>query len=821
MTRRHARWAAGLALIANLVHAETIETDLLIVGGTESGCAAAVQAARMGVERIVLVNDIAWLGGQFSAEGLGAIDENRAHGYNGTTPIPRSGIFRDVIDAIERKNAALYGGVRRPGNTRVITTSRPVISEAVFRELLDPFEKSGQLVRYSNHRVKSVLTANKRVLGVEFEKGLTVRAKLTIDASDWGDVIQQSGAAWDAGLDAKSEYGEPSAPANALPPTDLNPITWCMIVEEQPADSLIPKPKGYDPRFFQGTWGWIGEDFAYTTRRLVDGAGNPKVDHPDVLLINNPSIDYPLDEYPAHVTAALEALEEGASKKSLVGMTPEQREIVFADAKRHSLTYFYHLQQSFPKFRRLALSKEFGTPDQLPPKPYVRESLRLIARHIIREQEVLGFDSRSNYATAMYPDAMFSWQFELDFHPTRRSWHTKDGKAGPWEAVFRGKRRFGRGGTGRAVFPLRSFVPQDVQGLLGAQKSLGYTSIVSSSCRLHDQSIHAGQACGAVAAVSLRHRENPADLTLAPSRWAEIWTGLLEVEKGAPLAIWPFADVDPFDEGFVAIQQLALRRVLDLKQSDTSFQPDAIAAPKWMDGVLQAVKEAGYDPPQIALVPREKRRSIAQRLWNHLKSQPIQFPKRRSPTDWDGDGLPDREDPLPMTAGTVSWTRDPATDGIPTLTAPLPKGARAFNFTSQHGAIAEGFVNDRGAPFAAEVGFGWLADLRNNTRLRTLDAHPLRNGFVFTRKQDSWECAVANGRWMVHAALGDSGYPQPGQYLRIEDQLLADNITTETGTFHEIAAEVTVKDGRLSLTLGIPEGGSNTCLNWLILSPAE
>ena len=51
---------------------DAVQADLLVVGGTESGCAAAVQAARMGVERIVLVNDIEWLGGQFSAEGLGS-----------------------------------------------------------------------------------------------------------------------------------------------------------------------------------------------------------------------------------------------------------------------------------------------------------------------------------------------------------------------------------------------------------------------------------------------------------------------------------------------------------------------------------------------------------------------------------------------------------------------------------------------------------------------------------------------------------------------------------------------------------------------------
>jgi hypothetical protein len=110
-------------------------------------------------------------------------------------PIPRSGIFRDVIDAIEERNAKLYGGVPRPGNTRVITTSRPKVSEAVFRELLAPFEKTGQLKRFSNYRLQRVLTEKNCVFGATFlstDSGdeLIVRARLTIDASDWGDVIQ-------------------------------------------------------------------------------------------------------------------------------------------------------------------------------------------------------------------------------------------------------------------------------------------------------------------------------------------------------------------------------------------------------------------------------------------------------------------------------------------------------------------------------------------------------------------------------------------------------------------------------------------------------
>jgi NADPH-dependent 2,4-dienoyl-CoA reductase/sulfur reductase-like enzyme len=39
-----------------LAAAETLQTDLLIVGGTESGWAAAIQAARMGLKPITVVS---------------------------------------------------------------------------------------------------------------------------------------------------------------------------------------------------------------------------------------------------------------------------------------------------------------------------------------------------------------------------------------------------------------------------------------------------------------------------------------------------------------------------------------------------------------------------------------------------------------------------------------------------------------------------------------------------------------------------------------------------------------------------------------------
>ncbi len=779
----------------------------------------------MGVEKIVLVNDIHWLGGQFSAEGLGAIDENRGHGYDGTVPIPRSGLFREIIDAIESKNAELYGGVKRPGNTRVITTARPVVSEQVFRELLAPFEQTGQVKRFSNLEVQSARLEGNQLRAVVFatpgspESTLTVTTKMTIDATDWGDVIKAAGGEYDFGIDGKGEFGEPSAPMSHQPETDMNPITWCAVLEQRPGPIDVIEPAGFDARNFQGKWGWIEEEFAYTTRRLVDGAGFDVIDHPDIVLINNPNVDYPLDRYPASVAEALEASQPGASAKNIVQLAPDQRHIVFDDAKQRTLQYLHYLRSNFSRFRSMDLSDEFETDDKLPPKPYIRESLRLVAKHIIVEQEVLGFGSRSHYARAMYPDAVFSWQFELDFHPTARKWLGDEAEDGPWEADFRGNRRFGRGGTGRAMFPVRSLVPVRIKGLLGGQKNLGYSSIVGSSCRLHDQSVAVGQAAGAVAAISLQRGIDPARICFDQASIFAIWDALLG-GPGAGVAIWPFADVDPYDDGFQAIQQLALRRLLPLEAGDVSFRADDVATEPWLAAVVAKIRGAGLTC-ELVSAPAT-RRDAARMLWKQVASQ-TQPPRIwRAAGDADDDGLPDSRDPLPFTKGTASWQQLTTWDGVPDEQWDQgDEGVQAFNFTSAEGPIVEGFVSDHGKQYSAESKFGWSRDLTNNTRLRKVASGAIRDGFVFTRTQDTWECDLASGTYTVTVCIGDAGHDQPGQYVSVEGKTMAADVTTQLGSFRELTSTVDVDDGRLTVVMGKPDGGSNTTLNWILIRPSE
>ena len=116
----------------------------------------------------------------------------------------------------------------------------------------------------------------------------------------------------------------------------------------------------------------------------------------EAVILNWPAHDYPLSTLPKHVVDDLEQDEPGASKKNIVDMTPTQRRIIYEDAKQRSLEFLYWLQTAvhdrvgdFPQsFRYMALADDYGTPDHLPPKPYIREGLRLEALYILREQDV-------------------------------------------------------------------------------------------------------------------------------------------------------------------------------------------------------------------------------------------------------------------------------------------------------------------------------------------------------------------------------------------------------------------------------------------------
>jgi len=643
-----ANFAIVLLLVASLAPAaraaESLKCDLLVVGGGESGVAAAIQAARLGVKNILLTNDCDWLGGQFTAEGLGAVDEWTKY-RDGRVPFPRSGLFLEIMTAIESDMQARYG-LPRPGNCFCAwTTCEPRATEQLFRKLLAPYLQAngGPIELIEGVEPTNVGVVDGRIVNVTLNgTGLrsdviTVIPKLTIDASDWGDIVRLSGAGHFAGPDLKARFDEPSAPTSFddVERTEINPITYCLVLRESATPSIIPKPDQYDERrYYAATtatrdefqkMGWpqkAMKPFAaawrdtalpkgpytegptvYHHRRLVDRRHNNLAPGSELVLINWPLQDYPTNRHPKHVAEALEQTEKGASQKNLPDLKPAQRRIVFDDAKLHALGLLHHLQTTVADrdlavaggkpivtFRDLALTDEFGTPDRLPLKPYVREGLRTDCLYMVREQDVRDTDGNQCWARSMTPDGVFGFQFNIDFHPTKRIFQNDD-PSQTWTLVHTQFRNWSTD-TDRAMLPLRSLVPRKMNGLIVAGKNLGVSSIVQSAVRLHGHGMLAGQAAGTIAHVCLSGKKQPREVAADRRQIRSVQSLLLEptdkvTERKPPgVLLWPYHDVPPDAEYFAAANRAAVAGIYVADDKTPDFDAEKIVTPEEIEKAL-------------------------------------------------------------------------------------------------------------------------------------------------------------------------------------------------------------------------------------------
>ncbi|TDU71234.1 FAD dependent oxidoreductase [Prosthecobacter fusiformis] len=612
-----------LLLLSGVARSEVIQTDLLIVGGNESACAAAVQAARLGVKKIVLVNDIQWLGGQFSAEGVGCLDEWTTVGGKRVN-FPRSGLFAEVVQRIRAHNSATYGKAT-PGNAYCGTdTIEPAAAAGIFEDLLRPYVESGVLRIERDWEPVKVSVIDGKVTGVDFQhtqgkpESLTVNARLTMDASDWGDVIRLSGARYGAGPDLRSRFHEPSAPEayDEAGRQEMNPLSWCVVLREAGKASVIPPPATYDARSFAAvdkTRPWVDSDMSagiyassgwsiYTHRRLVDRWHNGFAPGTEATFLNWPVQDYPLCQLPQPVVEALEKTEVGASKKNIVDLTPAQRRIIFTDAKAHALSFLHHLQTKvhervgdFPQsFRYMELTDEFGTPDRLPPKPYIREGLRLEALAMLNENHIRADSKEPKWANVLAVDSILGFQFNIDFHPTRRKFLTED-RNGPWQYVHTESRGW-HTDTDRATFPLRGLVPVEMNGLLGAGKNIGVSSVVQSALRLHNQMMLIGQASATLAWMSLREESQPRQVVASMPLVRELQQKLVRGHGGPGVLIFPWQDVLPEDAHFEAANLLAVRLIWLPETDSVFFQPTKIVTRRELAGILARLYRATRQP---------------------------------------------------------------------------------------------------------------------------------------------------------------------------------------------------------------------------------
>jgi len=179
--------------------------DVVIYGGTASGAAAAIQAARMGKTAIIL-EPSQHLGGLTSG-GLGFTDSGNKTVVGG---ISRE-FYRRVKKHYDDPKSWIYGKADDYKPYRkdedAMWTFEPKVAERILREMVA--ESKVQVV-YGERldRKTGVKKDGTRIVSIAMESGKIYEGKMFIDATYEGDLMAAAGAKSTTGRESNAVYGE-------------------------------------------------------------------------------------------------------------------------------------------------------------------------------------------------------------------------------------------------------------------------------------------------------------------------------------------------------------------------------------------------------------------------------------------------------------------------------------------------------------------------------------------------------------------------------------------------------------------------------------
>jgi hypothetical protein len=502
------------------------KTDVLVIGASASGIAAGIQSARMGVQTII-AEPTTWLGGMITAAGVCAFDGNHS--------MP-SGLFGEFREALHK----VYGGASKVSTGWVSNTLfEPHVGDSIFKSMV--LHTKGLTVKYQFQFV-SAIKNNNAITGAIFlhlptNQKVTIYAKQVIDATELGDVLANAGVPYSLGMEASAVTGED---VHVSETNDIvQDITYVAILKDygKGTDKTIPKPKNYDPSEFDGAC----TDYYFNTAKPKPNVDAKKMLDYGKLPNKKYMINWPNSGNDIYL--------------NIVEMNEADREKELVKAKEQTLRFIYFIQHQLG-FKNLGLADdEYPTADKLPLIPYHRESrrvkglVRFDVKHIAKP-----FDSPN----PLYKTGIAVGDYPIDHH------HKKNLKA-PQHLDFYPVPSFN--------IPLGSLIPQDISGLIVAEKSISVSNVVNGTTRLQAIALLIGQAAGTLAAQAVQQNLDAQNI---PVRKVQL--GLLNSNA----YIMPYFDVPQSHPQFIATQKIGATGILKGQgvpyswANRTLFHPDSL-----------------------------------------------------------------------------------------------------------------------------------------------------------------------------------------------------------------------------------------------------
>ena len=384
-----------------------IKCDLAIVGGGTGGVAAAITACTSGLN-VCLIEETSWLGGQMTAQGVSALDENYLVETTGATRTYQQ--LREDIRNHYRALGGKDGGARfepfiDPGNCWVSRLAfEPKVAVKIISRMLQPFIDDGRLKIFLRSAAVELKLKDQRiriVRCVELDTGrfFDLDCRFCIDASELGDLLPLAGMTYRSGAESRDETGEAHAPELANT-HNVQDFTYPFVVEFRDGENhKIPKPPHYDDFNKEGKFSFLGYRMFENSsklsrngesvellpfweyRRLIARSNfDPRVFPFDIAMINWESNDLRLENI-------IEPDLQLKAKRLALG-------------KHLSLGFLYWLQNEVERdegdrgYPELKLRPDIlGTADGLSKYPYIRESRRIVPLKTIVESDLTCADN--------------------------------------------------------------------------------------------------------------------------------------------------------------------------------------------------------------------------------------------------------------------------------------------------------------------------------------------------------------------------------------------------------------------------------------------
>lgn len=472
--------------------------------------------------------------------------------------------FRDRIDAH-------YGGPQAVRTGWISDTSfEPHIGAAIMAELVP---STGAKIWHGAHLVE-VHRDGARITGASFDhegQRKHVTARVTIEATEYGDVLALGNVPHRLGRDARSETGEAHAPEVA--DDEVQDMTWVATLKQRsepyPAGHLVPRPEGYDPEAFDGA---LIERCRVPDRELLNHHLHDWESFITYALLPN---DKYLLNWPFHSNDSPDSF-------GIFG-SPADRTRAFDLARRRTLAFVHFMQNELGHPEWGLCDDEYPTADRLAMIPYVRESRRVVGTRLMVMDDVLP-PRPGGPRARIHQDSIAVGDYFLDHHHSKA--HLPPGQRlvedYPDNAPFQ--------------IPYGCLVPAAADGLICAEKSISVTHIVNGCSRLQPVVMLIGQAAGAAAALCVRDGVEPRALDVAKLQHL-----LIHDEK---VMLFPFWDLEHDHPAFAAAQSLALRGFFD-EEEPMKLDPDELTSPEEARRRLQSWAERGGPAFDEAHVPQE------------------------------------------------------------------------------------------------------------------------------------------------------------------------------------------------------------------------